>query len=143
MRIAGTLPCSFVNGDGARYVVFAQGCNHHCSGCHNPETWDYNGGLEMSVAEIAADFKKHKLLDGITLSGGEPFLQQEECLALLDMLPDTNVWVYTGFEYEDVCDTHLALRADVLVTGPFVEELKCEGEMYGSSNQRIIRKGRS
>lgn len=140
MRIAGTLPCSFVNGDGARYVVFTQGCNHYCPGCHNPETWDKNGGSEINVAEIAADFKKRRLLDGITLSGGEPFLQQEECLALLDLLPGVNVWVYTGYEYEDICDTPLAKRANVLVTGPYVEELRCEGHMYGSLNQKVIRR---
>lgn len=143
MRIAGTLPCSFINGDGARYVVFTQGCNHYCPGCHNPETWGTNGGLEIPVAEIAADFKERRLLDGITLSGGEPFLQQNECLALLDLLPGVNVWIYTGYEYEEICDTPLAKRADVLVVGPFVEELKCDDKMYGSTNQKIIRKGRS
>lgn len=139
MRVAGTLPCSFVNGDGARYVVFTQGCIHHCHGCQNPETWDPAGGAEMTAAEIAADFRKHRLLDGITLSGGDPFCQQEECLKLLDLLPDVNVWIYTGYEYEEICDTPLVKRADVLVVGKFVEELRCEGTMYGSSNQRIIK----
>ena len=138
MRIAGILPCSFVNGDGSRYVVFTQGCTHHCPGCQNPETWDLTGGTEISAAEIAADFRKHRLLDGITLSGGDPFCQQEACLELLNLLPGVNVWIYTGYEYEDICDTPLAKRADVLVVGPFVEDLRCEGKMYGSSNQRII-----
>jgi anaerobic ribonucleoside-triphosphate reductase activating protein len=139
MRISGILPCSFVNGDGARYVVFTQGCVHHCPGCHNPDTWDFKGGTDITIEEIAADFRKHRLLDGITISGGDPFCQQEECIALLDLLSDVNVWIYTGYEYEDICDTELAKRADVLVVGKFVEELRCEGEMYGSSNQRIIR----
>lgn len=92
----------------------------------------------MSPTDIAADFRKRRLLDGITLSGGDPFCQQEACLELLDLLPDVNVWVYTGYEYEEICDTPLAKRADVLVVGPFREELRCEGKMYGSSNQRII-----
>ena len=139
MRIAGILPLSFVNGDGSRYVVFTQGCPHHCKGCHNPETWDFKGGTEITASEIAADFRKRRLLDGITLSGGDPFCQQEECLALLDLLPGVNVWIYTGYEYEEICDTPLAKRADVLVVGKFVEELRCDGKMYGSSNQRIIR----
>ena len=139
MRIAGTLPCSFVNGDGARYVVFTQGCGHHCKGCQNPETWDFNGGEEIAAAEIAADFRKRRLLDGITLSGGDPFFQQEACLELLDLLPGVNVWIYTGFEYEDIKDTELARRADVLVVGPFIESLRCDGCLYGSTNQRIIR----
>lgn len=140
MRIAGILPCSFVNGDGSRFVVFTQGCGHHCPGCQNPETWDFSGGFEVSVEEIASLYKTHRLLDGITLSGGDPFYQQEACLELLDLLPGVNVWIYTGFEYEDICDTPLAKRADVLVVGPFVEDLRCEGKMYGSSNQRIIRR---
>ena len=141
MRIAGILPCSFVNGDGSRYVVFTQGCPHHCKGCQNPETWDPTGGMEVSPVEIAADFHKRRLLDGITLSGGDPFCQQDECMRLLDLLPGVNVWIYTGYEYEAICDTPLAKRADVLVVGRFVEDLRYEGKMYGSSNQRIIKKG--
>jgi anaerobic ribonucleoside-triphosphate reductase activating protein len=140
MRVAGILPCSFVNGDGSRYVVFTQGCVHHCHGCQNPETWDFTGGTEMTATEIAADFRKRRLLGGITLSGGDPFCQQEACLELLDLLSDVNVWIYTGYEYEEVADTELAKRADVLVVGKFVEELRCEGKFYGSSNQRIIRR---
>ena len=142
MRVAGTLPCSFVNGDGSRYVVFTQGCVHHCHGCQNPETWDFKGGTEMTATEIATDFRKRRLLDGITLSGGDPFCQQEACLELLDMLPGVNVWIYTGYEYEEIADTELAKRADVLVVGRFMEDLRCEGQMYGSSNQRIIRRGK-
>lgn len=140
MRVAGVLPCSFVNGEGSRYVVFVQGCKHGCKGCQNPETWDFNGGYEMTTEEIAADYKKRRLLDGITLSGGDPFYQQEACMELLDLLPDVNVWIYTGYEYEEICDTPLAKRADVLVVGPYREELRCEGQMYGSSNQKIIRR---
>lgn len=143
LRIAGVLPCSFVNGEGARYVIFTQGCPHHCPGCQNPETWDYNGGYEVDVEEIAADYKKRKLLDGITLSGGEPFRQQRVCMELLKLLPDVNVWVYTGFEYFDICHTELAKRADVIVTGPFIERFRCEGQYYGSSNQKIIRRDNS
>ncbi len=139
MRIAGTLPCSFVNGDGTRFVVFVQGCGHHCPGCHNPETWDFDGGTEISPEHLATEIRKHRFIDGITLSGGDPFYQQEECLALLRLLPGMNVWVYTGFEYEEIRDTPLARAADVLVTGPYIESLKCEGQMYGSSNQEIHR----
>jgi anaerobic ribonucleoside-triphosphate reductase activating protein len=140
MRIAGVLPISLVNGDGCRYVVFVQGCKHHCDGCQNPETWDFESGFEVSVEWIASEFRKRKLLDGITLSGGDPFFQQEACVELLKLLPGVNVWIYTGFEYEDIACTELAKMADVLVTGPFVKELACEGKMYGSSNQKIIRK---
>ena len=141
MRIAGTLPCSLVNGEGVRYVVFVQGCGHHCPGCHNPETWDFDGGVELDPKWIACDYMRHAhLLDGITLSGGDPFYQQEACVELLKLLPGVNVWIYTGFEYNIVCDTKLAKMADVLVTGPYVEALRCEGKMYGSSNQEIHMK---
>lgn len=140
MRVAGLLPASLVNGDGVRYVVFTQGCKHHCPGCHNPDTWAFNCGTDVPVEYIAAEYKKRKLLDGITLSGGDPFYQQEECVELLKLLPGVNVWIYTGFEYEEIKDTELAQRADVLVTGPFIRDLKCEGKPYGSSNQQVIRR---
>ena len=138
MRISGVLTCSLVNGEGVRYVVFTQGCAHYCKGCQNPDTWDFNGGYEVDPEFLVADIsKRRKYLDGITLSGGDPFYQQEECVKLLKMLPDMNVWIYTGFDYADICDTELARLADVIVDGPFVEELKCEGRYFGSSNQKI------
>lgn len=140
LRIAGILPVSFCNGDGARYVVFTQGCAHHCHGCQNPDTWDFSGGYELDVDAIAEDYRQHRLVDGITLSGGDPFYQQEACVELLKRLPDTNVWIYTGYDYDEIRHTELAKRADVLVTGPFIESLQCEGQMYGSSNQEIIRR---
>lgn len=141
MRIAGTLLCSLVNGDGIRYVVFVQGCAHHCKGCQNPETWDFEGGYDADPKRIAIQYLRHAhMLDGITLSGGDPFYQQEACLELLRLLPGVNVWIYTGFEYEEIKDTALAKAADVLVTGPYREELRCEGQMFGSSNQKIHRK---
>jgi anaerobic ribonucleoside-triphosphate reductase activating protein len=140
MRIAGTNSCSLVNGEGVRYVIFLQGCQHFCPGCHNPDTWDFEGGEEVSVEKLVADISFRKYIDGITLSGGDPFYQQEECLKLIDHMPGMNVWIYTGFEYDEIKDTELAKRADVLVTGPFIEDLRCEGKMYGSSNQEIHRR---
>ena len=140
MRISGVLTCSLVNGEGIRYVIFTQGCRHGCKGCQNPDTWDFNSGYSVDVAMLADDIlKRKKHLDGITLSGGDPFYQQEECIELLKLLPDLNVRIYTGYHYEDICDTELARMADVIVDGPFVEELRCEGQYFGSSNQRVIR----
>ncbi len=139
MRIAGILPCSFVNGDGIRFVIFTQGCRHYCKGCQNPETWDFDGGTEISVEELARLIKTKKHIDGITLSGGDPFYQQDECVKLLKLLPGVSVWAYTGFRYEEIKDTELAKMCDVIVDGQYIEELKCEGQMYGSSNQRIVR----
>ena len=142
MRIAGIRPCSMINGEGIRYVIFLQGCAHRCEGCHNPETWNFNGGYKMDLYYLASDIlKRMRHLDGITLSGGDPFYQQEACMELLKLLPDDlNVWIYTGFLYEEICDTELAKRANVIVDGPYIEELKCDGEMRGSSNQRFIRR---
>lgn len=140
MRIAGILPVSFCNGDGARFVVFTQGCRHHCPGCHNQDTWDEAGGSEVTVDQIAAEYAKHPLVDGITLSGGDPFYQQEECLKLLELLGDVNVWIYTGFVYDEIKDTPLAQRANVIVDGPYIESLRVDGKMYGSSNQHLIRR---
>lgn len=139
MRIAGVNTCSLVNGDGVRYVIFVQGCKHHCKGCQNQWSWDMDGGTDIPVEMIAEDVRKHRMIDGITLSGGDPFYQQAECVELLKLLPEYNVWIYTGFVYEEIAATELAKMADVIVDGPFIEELRCEGKMYGSSNQRIIR----
>lgn len=141
MRVWGVLPTSLVNGEGIRFVVFVQGCAHRCKGCQNPDSWDFGAGNEWTPEELADYFKRNgRYKDGITLSGGDPFYQQEECLKLIDILSGVNVWIYTGFEYDEIKDTELAKRADVLVTGKYVEELKCEGKMYGSSNQEIHRR---
>ena len=143
MRIAGTLPFSLVNGEGVRFVVFLQGCDHRCSGCQNPETWDFNGGHEVSPQDIVRQYRKHaRLLDGITFSGGDPFYQEPACIELLDLLPaDTSVWVYTGYTYEEIKDRPLAKRADVIMDGPYIEALRTETLPYrGSTNQRIIRR---
>ena len=144
MRIAGTLPCSLVNGDGARYVVFTQGCLHQCPGCQNPGTWDFTAGQEIDPEELAAqircEFVRHPWLDGVTLSGGDPFYQQEECCRLLRLLTGVNVWIYTGFTYDEIRDTELARMADVIVDGPYIAALRGEGQMFGSSNQTIHRK---
>lgn len=139
MRIAGVLTCSLVNGEGVRYVIFTQGCRHGCAGCQNPDTWDMDGGYEVSVEDLAADIRKHRLIDGITLSGGDPMEQEAECLKLLDLLPGVSVWLYTGYEWQEIERRELTRHVDVVVTGPFIEALRCEGEYYGSSNQEIHR----
>ena len=137
MRIAGIETCSFCNGEGARYVVFTQGCAHRCPECQNPDTWDFTDGQLMPVQQIACDFKAHRYVDGITLSGGDPYYQWKECCALLDLLPGVNIWCYTGFEWDEIKDNPLTKRLDTVVTGPFVKELRCYDRMYGSSNQEI------
>lgn len=140
MRINGVLTSSLVNGDGIRYVIFLQGCTHGCVGCQNTDTWAINGGREMSVEEIIDDILKRPLIDGITLSGGEPFMQQAECVKLIKKLPKrlANVWIYTGFTYDTIKNSELANLADFIVDGKFEIDKRVAGWYGGSSNQRLI-----
>ena len=75
LRIAGVVRESIVDGKGLRFVVFCQGCPHHCPGCHNPQTHDFLGGYDIDTNKIVAEIKKNPLLQGVTFSGGEPFCQ--------------------------------------------------------------------
>lgn len=150
IRIAGLVKESIVDGPGFRYVVFTQGCPHNCKECHNPHTHPVEGGKLESIDYIAEDIKKNPLLKGITLSGGEPFLQAKKLVKLLDKI-DLNrysVLTYTGFEYEYLLKNaneqngylELLERTDVLIDGKFVVELKMNNDkkFRGSSNQRAI-----
>ena len=102
MRIANTVSDSIVDGPGLRFTVFTQGCPHRCPGCHNPDTHDPAGGREAAVEELAEKLLSNPLTDGLTLSGGEPFCQAEDCarLAAIAREKGLNVWVYTGYTYE-------------------------------------------
>ena len=147
MRIASTVSDSIVDGPGLRFTVFTQGCPHHCPGCHNPETHDVHGGTQRDVEEIAAAMGKNPLTQGLTLSGGEPFLQAADCAVLARAAKNLgwNVWTYTGYRYEDLLAADrpdwqaLLAETDVLVDGPFVEKLKSYDALFrGSTNQRLI-----
>lgn len=147
MRIANTVNDSIVDGPGLRFTVFTQGCRHACPGCHNPETHDPAGGEEVSVEALALRLEKNPLIEGLTLSGGEPFLQAEECarLARLARALGLTVWTYTGFLYERLAASEhpdwraLLAETDVLVDGPYVEAERSYGLPFrGSRNQRLI-----
>ena len=147
MRIANTIQDSIVDGPGLRFTVFTQGCPHHCPGCHNPETHDPNGGTEISVAELAERMTSNPATGGLTLSGGDPFLQAAECAQLARLAHESgrDVWAYTGWTYEvlvkegDPDKLALLDEVDVLVDGPFVEGLKSYAALFrGSTNQRLI-----
>ena len=86
IRIAGEISESIVDGPGIRYVVFTQGCPHHCVGCHNPETHDFDKGTSIDVDEICSRFAKHPYMSGLTISGGEPFAQKSAILSGLGFL---------------------------------------------------------
>ena len=141
---------SIVDGPGLRAVIWTQGCNHNCKGCHNPQTHDTCGGYEIDSQEIISKIKKLRLHRGITLSGGEPFMQSE---ALLDIAKESkklslDVWAYTGYTFEELIDKkntnyfsniNLLRNIDVLVDGRFIEAKKdITLKFRGSSNQRII-----
>lgn len=147
MRIANTTRDSIVDGPGMRFTVFTQGCPHRCPGCHNPETHDFQGGEEVSVEELLKKLGYDPLMAGVTLSGGDPMCQAGECadFAREAKKRGLNIWVYTGYTYEHLMEEadpdRLSLLnvADVLVDGPFVENLKSYEALYrGSTNQRLI-----
>lgn len=143
MKVAGIIQDSLCNGEGIRMVIFFQGCNHRCEGCHNQHTWDKNGGKEMSVDELLEIVKRNKLIKGVTLSGGEPLMQTtEELFKLTKGIKELglNIWCYTGHEIEEWFMPVLRrLNIDIIVDGRF-EKDKMEGakKYTGSSNQRII-----
>lgn len=143
IRIAGLVPESFVDGDGIRFAIFMQGCLRHCEGCHNPETHALDGGRLVDTNEIISAIKKNPLLDGITLTGGEPFLQIDAANELARAAKNfgLNVWCYTGFNFEDLPPEAEPLleNIDVLIDGAFIESLRdLELQFRGSGNQRII-----
>lgn len=147
MRIAGTVQDSIVDGPGFRFTVFTQGCSHHCPGCHNPQTHDTSGGTEHTVEELLERMRSNPLTDGLTLSGGEPFEQPEECLLLAQGAHESglNVWSYTGYLFEFLRDQGteaqkaLLRELDVLVDGPFLLEQRTLSLPWrGSRNQRVI-----
>jgi len=143
IRLAGIVNDSIVDGPGLRMTVFTQGCCWHCAGCHNQQTWDLNGGYFEDTEAIIQKMKSNPLLSGITLSGGEPFLQEEACVCLAKAAHQLglNVWVYTGFTWEKLMENdHPLLRdTDVLVDGPFLRNKRSLDLAFrGSSNQRII-----
>lgn len=149
INIAGIEAESIVDGEGWRFAIFTQGCKHHCKNCHNPQTWDMRGGTQMSIDElvdtIEEAFKENILMDGVTLTGGDPLYQPDATFSLCKKLKDLdiNIWLYTGFTYEEITKDEKLMSImkyiDVLVDGPFIESLKSlELEYRGSSNQRIL-----
>lgn len=145
LRIAGIVEESIVDGPGIRLTVFTQGCSHNCPGCHNPQTHDYRGGMEMDIEEIVKMVKANPMLDGITLSGGEPFDQAIACANLARRIKELglSVVVYSGYKYEYLLQKEeyrqLLQVADILIDGRFdISKKDLTLPFRGSSNQRII-----
>ena len=156
IRLAGIEYDSLVNGEGTRTTIFAQGCRHHCPGCFNPETHDFNGGELFEVKEVFEKVKDDPFLDGVSFSGGDPLEQPEAFAELAEMIktnnPDRNIWCWTGYKLEYLLKNKihepgmkkLLDSIDVLVDGRFEQSLFSELLKYrGSSNQRIIDMNRT
>lgn len=156
MNYAAIKPCDIANGPGVRVSLFVSGCTHHCPGCFQPETWDFQYGspfTEDTMAHIL-DLLAPGYVEGLTLLGGEPMepANREALLPLLDAVrqryPKKSIWCYTGYTFEvlragkpgpkETIDAMLS-HLDVLVDGPFVESKKNLNLRFrGSSNQRLI-----
>lgn len=145
IRIAGIVQESIVDGPGFRLAVFTQGCPHNCPGCHNPETHSFEGGVLVDTEKIIA-MMDNPLLDGITLTGGDPFCQPESCriLAKAAHARGLSVWAYTGWTFDEVMRLIESARVllgevDVLVDGPYLESQRTlEAPFRGSRNQKLI-----
>ena len=145
IRILDILEETMADGPGLRTSIYCAGCDHHCPGCHNPQSWDFNGGYEMTVQQLL-DIIKDDEFANVTFSGGDPFYQVEAFTELARRIKEETgktIWCYTGFTYEEIlADERLSQilpYIDTLVDGPFIAELR-DPELHfrGSSNQRII-----
>ena len=145
IRVLDIIEDTTVDGPGFRTSIYCAGCSHACKGCHNPQSWDFNGGREMTTDEIMKIIEADPYAD-VTFSGGDTMYQAEGFIELARAIRErTNktIWCYTGFTYEALLkmpkQRELLELIDVLVDGPFVESLRDPDLLFrGSSNQRII-----
>lgn len=146
LKVLQIVPGTSVDGPGLRTSVYLAGCSHGCPGCHNPASWDFNGGQEMEAEEVAEIVLSHGF--NMTLTGGDPLLHSDldavEALIRLVKAQGKTVWVYTGFVYEQAIKNPRIARiirmVDAIVDGPFIQsKLTRELPFRGSSNQRILR----
>ena len=146
LDLAGIAGDSIVDGPGIRTTIFAQGCPHHCPGCHNPETWDFGCGTQVPAEAVVEMVKANPLCRGVTFSGGEPFAQAGEFAKLGRLLKQEGYEVasYSGYTFEQLLhgtqeQKELLSIIDVLIDGPYLEgERSLELNFRGSRNQRIL-----
>ena len=149
MRISGISHPDVNNGLGFRVTIWVSGCVHHCKGCHNPETWDFNYGREFTDEDKQKVFE---LLDkpyikGVTFSGGDPLCSYTDVFNLAkeikEKYPTKDIWVYTGFSFEHIREhmSEILTYVDYIVDGRFIEEQKDVSLAFrGSKNQHIWKK---
>ena len=154
MRYSGIIFNDITAAPGLSVSFFTQGCPHRCPGCHNPETWSFDGGLEFTpevLESIIQGLKAQNIQRNLCIMGGEPLAPQNTFLTYLiiqtvkERLPNTPIYIWTGYVYETLLEMHdIRLKqilelTDVLIDGPYIEDLRdVTLEMRGSSNQRII-----
>lgn len=147
MRYHNITKDDMLNGDGLRAVLWVAGCNHNCKECHNPVTWDIRGGLpfdEAAKEELFEELKK-PYISGVTLSGGDPLHpdNREDTGRLIDEIcdqfPHKTIWLYTGYDWEEICHLPYIKKVDVVVDGEFkIEQKDARLHWKGSANQRVI-----
>jgi anaerobic ribonucleoside-triphosphate reductase activating protein len=145
LSIVNIVEDTTVDGPGFRTAIYAAGCIHHCKGCHNPQSWDIQGGTCYTVAEIL-EIVKRADLSNVTFSGGDPLMQPEGFTELARRIRHETrktIWCYTGYRYEEVLSSPnlagILPYIDVLVDGRYIESLRDEALRFrGSANQRII-----
>ena len=150
IRLAADLQSdSIVDGPGLRTVIWTQGCSHHCKGCQNPQTWDFNGGGLVPIEMVKDAIDELECQSGITFSGGDPMFQPEACYQIAKYCKNKgyNIWVYTGFKYEEIIELskkkpiykEFLKQIDVLVDGRYIEKERDLNLLFrGSRNQRLI-----
>ncbi len=147
MRYHNITKDDMLNGDGLRVVLWVAGCEHQCKNCQNPITWDINGGIEFDDAakqEIFDELEK-PYISGITFSGGDPLhtKNRDEVGKLIQEIkekyPSKTIWLYTGYEWEDISSLPFICLIDVIVDGKYREALKDTKLFWrGSSNQDVL-----
>ncbi|MDE5968334.1 MAG: anaerobic ribonucleoside-triphosphate reductase activating protein [Muribaculaceae bacterium] len=143
LRVLRIVPGTSVDGPGLRTSIYFAGCRHHCKGCHNPESWDLEGGELMSLKEIMNRIKEEGF--NVTFSGGDPIVQVGPLTELAKLIRQEgfNIWLYTGYTIEQLLQmpeaADLLTYVNTIVDGQFVQEKRDISLCFrGSSNQRII-----
>lgn len=148
MKYLSILDCDIADGEGVRVTLFVSGCSHHCKGCHNPESWNPDNGKEFTeeVKEKLFKLIDRPYIDGLTLSGGDPLFCnnikdiRQLCFEFKQRFPNKTIWLYTGYTLDMIKALDFLQCVDVIVDGPFTQELRdITLPFRGSSNQRIIK----
>ena len=156
MRYAGIIKNDFSAAPGTCVTFFTQGCPHRCEGCHNPETWDFQGGKEFTpdvLDKIIKGLTAQGIKRNFCIMGGEPLCPENQFLTLLlvnsvkERLPDTKIYIWTGYNLDEILNEgkvgQILEKTDVVIDGPYIAAYKDRTLfMRGSSNQRILYKGK-